>query len=318
MTRAMLVLLAMVAACSVARAQGYPNRPLRIVVPAAPAGATDILSRILSFKLYESWGQVVQVDNRPGGGGIIASELVAKAAPDGYTLLMASTSHVTNPTLQGKLPYDTLNDFAPVSMVAVVPGVLLVHPSLPVHSVAELIAFAKRRPGELDYGSAGSGSATHLGGMLFSAMTGVILVHVPYKGGAPALNDLLGGRVSLMFGSVASSIAHIRSGRVRALAVTSARRSAALPHLPTMAEAGLQDYEATAWFALFAPAKTPGAVINKLNSEVVAALQSPDVKERLHAQGAEIVPGEPGQLGDYVRSEIAKWEKVIRKVGGVR
>ncbi|MBX9812208.1 MAG: tripartite tricarboxylate transporter substrate binding protein, partial [Burkholderiales bacterium] len=266
-------------------------------------------------KLYESWGQMVQVDNRPGAGGIIGSEIVAKAPPDGYTLLMAFTSHVTNPSLQPKLPYDTLSDFAPVSMVAVVPSVLIVHPSLPVWSVKELIVFAKRRPGELNYGSAGTGSATHLAALLFSSMTGIIMEHVPYKGGALALNDLLGGQVSLMFGSAASSMAYIRSGRLRPLAVTSAGRSAALPQLPTMAEAGLPGFEAMAWFALLAPAKTPGAVINKLNSEVVAILQHPDMKERLHGLGAEVMPSSPAALNDYIRAEIVKWGKVIRQLG---
>lgn len=300
---------------SAAQAQNYPSRTVRIVAPIAPGGAADILSRVIAQKLYESWGQMVQVDNRPGAGGIIGSEIVAKAPPDGYTLLMAFTSHVTNPSLQPKLPYDTLSDFAPVSMVAVVPSVLIVHPSLPVRSVKELIVFAKRRPGELNYGSAGTGSATHLAALLFSSMTGIIMEHVPYKGGALALNDLLGGQVSLMFGSTASSMAYIRSGRLRPLAVTSAGRSAALPQLPTMAEAGLPGFEAMAWFALLAPAKTPGAVINKLNSEVVAILQHPDMKERLHGLGAEVMPSSPAALNDYIRAEIVKWGKVIRQLG---
>jgi len=315
MKRAVVVLIAMACALSAAQAQNYPSRTVRIVAPIAPGGAADILSRMIAQKLYESWGQMVQVDNRPGAGGIIGSEIVAKAPPDGYTLLMAFTSHVTNPSLQPKLPYDTLSDFAPVSMVAVVPSVLIVHPSLPVWSVKELIVFAKRRPGELNYGSAGTGSATHLAALLFSSMTGIIMEHVPYKGGALALNDLLGGQVSLMFGSAASSMAYIRSGRLRPLAVTSAGRSAALPQLPTMAEAGLPGFEAMAWFALLAPAKTPGAVINKLNSEVVAILQHPDMKERLHGLGAEVMPSSPAALNDYIRAEIVKWGKVIRQLG---
>lgn len=315
MKRAVVVLIAMACALSAAQAQNYPSRTVRIVAPIAPGGAADVLSRMIAQKLYESWGQMVQVDNRPGAGGIIGSEIVAKAPPDGYTLLMAFTSHVTNPSLQPKLPYDTLSDFAPVSMVAVVPSVLIVHPSLPVWSVKELIVFAKRRPGELNYGSAGTGSATHLAALLFSSMTGIIMEHVPYKGGALALNDLLGGQVSLMFGSAASSMAYIRSGRLRPLAVTSAGRSAALPQLPTMAEAGLPGFEAMAWFALLAPAKTPGAVINKLNSEVVAILQHPDMKERLHGLGAEVMPSSPAALNDYIRAEIVKWGKVIRQLG---
>lgn len=303
-------------ACSLpAQAQNYPSRTVRIVVPIAPGGASDILSRLVAQKLYESWGQVVQVDNRPGAGGIIGSEIVAKAPPDGYTLLMAFTSHVTNPSLHPKLPYDTLNDFAPVTMVAVVPSVLLVHPSLPVRSVKELIAFAKRRPGELNYGSAGTGTATHLAALLFSSMTGIVMEHVPYKGGVPALNDVLGGQVTLMFGNMASSMAYIRSGRLRPLSVTSVRRSAVLPQLPTMVEAGLPGFEAMAWFALLAPAKTSGTVVNKLNSEVVAILQHPDIKERLLRLGAETMPGSPAELHDYIRAEIVKWEKVVKQLG---
>ena len=315
MKRAVVVLIAMACAFSAAHAQNYPSRLVRIISPAAAGGAADILSRVIAFKLSESWGQQVQVDNRPGAGGIIGSDVVAKAPPDGYTLLMAFTSHVTNPTLQPKLPYDTLNAFAPVSMVAVAPSVLVVHPSLPVRSVRDLIAFAKRRPGELDYGSAGTGTATHLAALMFSAMTGVIIEHVPYRGGAPALNDLLGGQVSLMFGNVASSMAFIRAGRLRPLAVTSARRAAVLPRVPTMAEAGLPDYEALAWFALLAPARTPGQVINKLNSEVVAILQHSDMKERLQALGIELMPSSPAELNDYIRAEIVKWDKVIKQLG---
>ncbi len=307
--------MAMVCAFPAAQAQNYPSRTVRIIVPIAPGGASDILSRLIAQKLYESWGHVVQIDNRPGASGIIGSELAAKAPADGYTLLMAFTSHVTNPSLQPKLPYDTLTDFAPVAMVAIVPSVLLVHPSLPVRSVQELIVFAKKRPGELDYASAGTGTATHLAALMFSAMTGVIMEHVPYRGGLPALNDLLGGQVSLMFGNLASSMTFIRAGRLRPLAVTSARRAATLPQVPTMAEAGLPGYEALAWFALLAPARTPGQVINKLNSEIVAILQHPDMKERLQGLGAEIMPGSPGDLNDYIRIEIAKWDKVIRKLG---
>ena len=315
MKRAVFVLIAMACAFSAAQAQNYPSRLVRIISPAAAGGAADILSRVIAYKLSESWGQQVQVDNRPGAGGIIGSDVVAKAPPDGYTLLMAFTSHVTNPTLQPKLPYDTLNAFAPVSMVAVAPSVLVVHPSLPVRSVRDLIAFAKRRPGELDYGSAGTGTATHLAALMFSAMTGVIIEHVPYRGGAPALNDLLGGQVSLMFGNVASSMAFIRAGRLRPLAVTSARRVAVLTQVPTMAEAGLPGFEALAWFALLAPARTPGQVINKLNSEVVAILQHSDMKERLQGLGIEVIPSSPAELNDYIRAEIVKWGKVIKASG---
>jgi tripartite-type tricarboxylate transporter receptor subunit TctC len=310
---AMLALIAPGAA--VVNADNYPSRTIRIVAPIAPGGGTDILSRVIAQKLYESWKQVVQVDNRPGAGGIIGSELVAKAAPDGYTLMMAFTSHVTNPSLQIRLPYDTIEDFAPISMVAVIPNVLLVHPSLPVRSVRDLIVFARARPGDLSYASSGTGTATHLAALLFSSMTGIVMEHVAYRGGAPALYGLLGGQVPMMFGNMASSMAHIRSGRLHPLAVTSATRSAALPNLPTMAQAGLPGFEAKGWFALLAPAKTPGQIINKLNSEVVAILQHPELKERLQGLGAEVTTSTPGELNDYIRSEIAKWGEIIKAAG---
>lgn len=300
---------------AIANPDNYPNRTVRIIAPIAPGGGTDILSRIIAQKLYESWKQVVQVDNRPGAGGIIGSELVAKAAPDGYTVMMAFTSHVTNPSMQSRLPYDTIEDFAPITMVAVIPNVLLVHPSLPVRSVRDLIAFARAHPGDLSYASSGTGTATHLAALLFSSMTGIVMEHVAYRGGAPALYDLLGGQVPLMFGNMASSMAHIRSGRLRPLAVTSATRTAALPNLPTMAQAGLPGFEAKGWFALLAPAKTPGRIINKLNSEVVAILQHPELNERLRGLGAEVTTSTPGELNDYIRSEIAKWGKIIKAAG---
>ncbi|MDH5534012.1 MAG: tripartite tricarboxylate transporter substrate binding protein [Betaproteobacteria bacterium] len=312
---ALTIVAAVLIAVPVALAQNYPSRTVRIIAPAAPGGATDILARILSAKLYESWGQIVQVDNRPGAGGVIGSEIVARAPSDGYTLLMALTTHVTNPVLQVKLPYDTLQDFAPVSMVAVVPAALLVHPSLPVRSVKELVALARARPGELDYGTSGIGTAAHLAALLFSSMTGIRMVHVAYKGGAPAIYDLLGGQISLMFGSTASGAPHVHAGKLHALAVTSPRRSPALPRVPTMVEAGLPDFEAMAWFALLAPARTPGTVINKLNSEVVAVLQRREVAERLKGLGAEVQSSTPGELDDYIRAEIVKWRKVI---GGLR
>lgn len=310
-----LVLAAALWMDGAACAQGYPARTVRIVVPIAAGGATDVLARILAQKLYESWGQVVQIDNRPGAGGTIGSEIVAQATPDGYTLLMAYTSHVTNPTLVPKLPYDTLKGFAPVSMIAVAPSVLLMHPSVPVRSVSELIAFAKRRPGDLDYGTAGNGTAAHLAGLLFASRAGVALQHVPYRGGALALYDLLGGQISLMFGNTASAVPQIRSGKLRALAVTSLRRVRALRDVPTVSESGLPGFEAVAWFALLVPARTPGTVVNKLNSEVVAVLQQRDIRLRLDGLGAEIRPSTPGELDDYIRGEIAKWRKVI---GGLR
>ncbi len=305
-------------ACAVAAsagAQNYPARTVRIVVPVSAGGATDVFARTLAQGFNEAWGPHFIVDNRPGAGGMIGSELVARAAPDGQTLLMAYTSHVTNPSLWTHMPYDTLRDFAPVAMVATVPSVLIVHPSLPVQSVRELITFAKRRPHELDYASSGIATAAHLAAVLFSQRAGLFLTHVPYKGGSPAIYELVGGQVSIMFGSLTTAHQHIRSGRVRALAVTSKKRNRAVPQVPTMEEAGVADYEALAWFALFAPAHTPGLIINKLNSEIDAMLNHRELRERFLAQGAEVTPSSPGELADRVRSEIVKWRSVIRAAG---
>jgi tripartite-type tricarboxylate transporter receptor subunit TctC len=296
-------------------AQSYPNRTVRIVVPIAAGGSTDVFARTLAAHFSEAWGQGVIVDNRPGAGGMIGSELVAKAPPDGYNLLMAYTSHVINPSLWTRLPYDTLRDFAPVTMVAQVPSVLIVHPSVPVKTVAELITFAKRRPHELDYGSSGVGTAAHLAAALFAQRAGLFLTHVPYKGGVPAMYELLGGQISIMFGSLATAIPNIRNGRVLALAVTSARRAVALPEVRTMAEAAMPGYEAIGWFALFAPAQTTGTVINRINTETVAMLNQREIRERFLAQGAEFAPSTSAELGERVRQEIVKWGQVVRAAG---
>lgn len=313
--RAVLLLGTVTGMIADAGAQHYPNRTVRIVVPISAGGATDVFARTLAIGYTEAWNQQVIVDNRPGAGGMIGSEMVAKAVPDGYTLLMAYTSHVINPALWTRIPYDTQRDFAPVAMVAVVPSVLIVHPSLPVRSVPELIAFAKRRPHELDYGSAGVGTAAHLAAVLFSQRAGLFMTHVPYKGGVPALYELLGGQISVMFGSLATAFPNIQNGRVRALAVTSAQRAVALPQLPTMHEAGIAGYEAVAWFALFAPAQTSGTVINRLNAETVAMLNHRDIRSRFLAQGAEVTPSTPGELGDRVRVELVKWAAVVKAAG---
>ena len=313
-----LPMLTCMLACTLAAAAGaqsYPSRTVRIVVPISPGGTTDVFARTLAIGYTEAWGQQVIVDNRPGAGGMIGSEMVAKAPPDGYTLLMAYTSHVTNPSLWTRIPYDTLRDFAPVAMVATVPSVLIVHPSLPVRSVPELIAFARRRPHELDFGSSGVGTASHLAAVLFSQHAGLHLTHVPYKGGVPALYELIGGQISVMFGSLATAFPNIASGRVRALAVTSAKRALASPQVPTMQEAGIPGYEAVAWFALFAPAQTSGTVINKLNAETTAMLSQRTLRERFLTQGAEIAVSTPGELHDRVRTEAAKWTAVIKAAG---
>jgi tripartite-type tricarboxylate transporter receptor subunit TctC len=300
------------AALPVAQAQVYPAKAIRLIVPAQIGSVTDVVARVLALKLAERWGQPVVVEDRRGASGILGSELVAKSAPDGYTLLMAYSAHVTNPALHAKLPYDTLRDFAPVSMIALVPSVLVVHPSLPARSVKELVALAEGRLDGLNYASAGGGSTTHLAGLLFNTMAGVSMVHVPYKGGRLALTELIGGQVSLMFGSMILSMPHVRTGKLRALAVTSANRSNAAPALPTIAEAALPGYEATTWFALLAPAKTSGQIVNKLNSEITSLLTLPDIRERMLFHGAEAHYRSSAELGDHIRREIAKWDKLIR------
>jgi len=293
----------------------YPSRPIRLVVPATPGGGTDILARIVALKLHEAWRQQVIVDNRAGGSGMIGSEIVARADPDGHTLLVSYTGHVTNPGLFAKMPYDTVRDFSPVAMVGVIPGVLVLHPSLPPQSVKEFIAYAKERPGKMNYGSAGEGSATHLATVLFNSMTGISMLHVPYKGSTPALADLLSGQLNLMFGNMASAMPHARSGKLRALAVTGTQRSAAAPELPTVAESGLPGYEAYSWFGMFGPAKMPPAVVNKLNAEVNSALKQPGVRERLTSLGADALIMTPRELGAYVETEIAKWGRIIKASG---
>ncbi len=295
--------------------QNYPQRPVRLIVPNMAGSATDTVARMVAQRLTEAWGYQIVVDNRAGASGMIGHELTARAVPDGYTLLMAYTSHVINPSLWTRIPYDTLRDFAPVAMVATVPSVLIVHPSLPVRSVSELIAFAKRRPHELDYGSAGVGTAAHLAAVLFSQRAGLHLTHVPYKGGVPALYELLGGQISIMFGSLSTAFPNIQNGRARALAVTSAQRAVAMPQLPTMHEAGIAGYEAVAWFALFAPAQTSGTVINRVNAETVAMLNQRDIRSRFLAQGAEVTPSTSGELGDRVRAELVKWAAVVKAAG---
>jgi len=313
MRKTCLLLAFSVATLPAAQAQVYPDKPIRLIVPASIGSVTDVIARVLGQKLTERWGQPVVVEDRRGASGILGSELVAKSAPDGYTLLVVNTAHVTNPARHAKLPYDTLHDFAPVSMIALVPSVLAVHPSLPARTVKELVALAGARLDGLNYASAGSGSATHMAGLLFNMMAGVSMVHVPYKGGRLALTELIGGQVSLMFGSMILSMPHVRTGKLRALGVTSAHRSTAAPGLPTIAEAALPGYEVTTWFALLAPAKTPGPVVNKLNSEIISLLTLPDIRERMLIHGAEVHHRSPGDLGDHIRREIAKWDKLIRE-----
>ena len=316
MLKALLVAGALLAGSLPASAQPYPNRPLRIVVPFPPGGGTDIGTRIVAQKLQEAWGQAVIVENKPGAAGIVGTELTAKSAPDGYTFMMGNIgTHAINVSLYKKLAYDPVRDFAPVSMVADLPLLLLVHPSVPANSVKELIALAKSQPGKLNFSSSGAGGSMHVAAELFKSMAGVDMVHIPYKGGAPAVADLLSGQVALSFSTVLETIQHVKAGKVRALAVTNDHRSIALPDLPTIAEAGLPGYQSISWLALFAPAGTPKDIVNKVSAESVRILKLPDVKERLLAQGAEPIGSTPEQLAATLAADIAKYAKVIRESG---
>jgi tripartite-type tricarboxylate transporter receptor subunit TctC len=296
-----------------AAAQGYPVKPLRIVVPFAPGGPNDILARVIGQKLAEVWGQQVIADNRPGGGTVIGTEIVTKSPADGYTLLMVSTSHTSNPALR-KLPYDPSRDLEPVILVAAAPNVLIAHPSLPAKSVKELIAVARSRPDQVAYGSGGAGTSTHLSGAMLAQMGGVRMVHVPYKGGGPATIDLLSGQITWMFGTLLPSMPHIRSGRLRALAVTSTKRTPVLPDVPPVADS-LPGFEASSWYGVSAPGGTPKDVVAKLNQEIARILNSAEMRERLSHEGAEVVGGSPEEFGRFYRAEIDKWAKVIRAAG---
>ena len=294
----------------------YPTKPIRIVVPFPAGGTTDILARAVAQRLTESFGQSVVVDNRPGAGGTIGAELVAKSAPDGYTMLMGTVgTHAINASLYAKMPYDHVRDFAPVVLVAGVPNVLVVNPAVPASNVQELIAYIKANPGKVNFASSGSGTSIHLSGELFKTMTGLAMTHVPYKGSAPALADLLGGQVQLMFDNLPSALPQIKAGRLRALGVTSAQRAPALPDVPTIAESGLPGYEASSWFGLLAPAGTPQDVVAKVNGEVARWLASPEAKEKLLSQGANAAGGTPEDFVRHIAAETAKWQQVVKASG---
>jgi tripartite-type tricarboxylate transporter receptor subunit TctC len=296
-------------------AADYPARPIRMIVPATPGGGTDILARLFAQRFAEAYSQQVVVDNRGGGGGIIGTELVARASPDGHTLLMAFTSHAINPGLYRKLPYDTLNDFAAIALAATVPNILVVHPGVPVRTVEELVAYVKARPGKVTFASSGTGSSSHLAGVLFARMAGLDMAHIPYKGGAPAQADVMGGQVTLTFANMQSAIPHVRGGRLRGIATSGARRSAAAPDVPTLDESGLKGYEANSWFGLFTAARVPAPIVTKLNAEVLRSLQVPEVKERMAAQGAEPIPMTAPEFGQFVRAEVTKWARVVKEAG---
>jgi tripartite-type tricarboxylate transporter receptor subunit TctC len=313
--RCALVLVPALLVAMPARAQTFPERPIRLVSPFAPGGGNDLVSRTLAQAMAKNFAQSIVVDNRPGATTIIGMELVARAPADGYTLVMSSSTLAINVTLYPKLPYDVLRDFAPVSLVATTPLILAVHPSQPVTTVAELIALAKAKPGELFFPSAGTGDAPHLAAELFNITAGVKLVHVPYKGAAIGIGDLVAGRLALMFGTSPTTLPHVRSGRLRAIAVTGLKRSAVMPELPTVAESGLPGYEAGSWYGILAPAKTPPAVVVRLTTEAATALQSSDVRERLKAQGVDAVGNTPEQFAVYIKQEIVKWAKVMQAAG---
>jgi tripartite-type tricarboxylate transporter receptor subunit TctC len=312
--RAVLFLLCALAVALPVRA--FPEKPVRFVIGFTPGGPSDILARAVGQKLAERWGQQVVVENRPGAGGNLAAEAVAKSAADGYTWLLGNNSILaTNHALYRRLPYDPVKDFAPVALVAVQPNILVVHPDVPVKSVADLVALARQSPGKLNYASSGAGAAAHLAGELFKTMAGVDIVHVPYKGAQPALTDLIAGQVQLMFATSASVIPYMKAGRLRALAVTTAQRSPSVAELPTIAEAGLPGFEATTWHGIVVPAATSRAVIEKINADVNAALKEKDLSERLAGLGAEVLTGTPGDFADYIAREIPKWTKVVKDSG---
>jgi tripartite-type tricarboxylate transporter receptor subunit TctC len=314
--RAACVLFAAAAMGTAAHAaQPYPARSIRYIVPQAPGGSSDTLARIVVARLSESLGQQVVVDNRPGATGVIGAELVAKAPADGYTLIQVATSHATNPALGVKLPFDTLRDFAPFTLLSQQPNVWIVHPSLPVRNIRELIALAKSRPGQIDFASSGTGGSQHLAGELLNVMAGIKLVHIPYKGSPPALIDVLGGRVPLMSSTLAPAMPHARNGKVRALAVTGAKRSSAAPDIPTVAESGLPGYEAIAWQGVLAPAGTPREVVQRLHAELVRVIAQQDARRMLAEQGYEPAGTSPEQFDAYIRTEIVKWSRVVKSAG---
>jgi tripartite-type tricarboxylate transporter receptor subunit TctC len=297
-----------------AAAQDYPTKPIRLIIPFPPGGSNDVVGRMVALQLGERLGRQVVVDNRGGAGGIIGTEAAAKSAPDGYTLLIISIAHAVSPWLY-KLQYDPIKSFVPVSILASGPNVLVVNPSLPVHSVPELIALAKQKPGELNYASAGIGSFQHLGGELFKLTAGVNIVHVPYKGGGPAMTDVLGGYTKIMFSSLVQTTPFVLNGQLRALGTSGSKRNAALPDVPTIAEAGLRGYEATNWWGVVAPAGTPPAIVEKLRSEIAAVQNSPQTKEQFAAQGADIVQMTSAEFGSFMEKEMNKWERVVKESG---
>jgi tripartite-type tricarboxylate transporter receptor subunit TctC len=316
--RRIVIALATLAVTGTALAQdtaGYPSRPVRMVIPFAPGGTADTVGRIVSDKLSMRLGKPVVLDNRAGANSIVGGEIVAKSNPDGHTILVVAAGFAVNPSLVKKLPYDTLRDFAPVGLAGIGPYLLVVHPSVPAKTVPELIAWAKARPGQVSYGSTGVGSPPHLSGELLRTMAGLDLVHVPYKGGGAALPDILAGRIQLFFGSVATFSTHIRAGKVTAIAMTTPKRSPAMPEIPTFDESGLKGYNVTGWYGILAPGKTPPAVVNRINRELQNVLADGETQKRFAQAGIEPAPGTPADFAALIRAEIPKWAKLMKAAG---
>lgn len=314
--RALAAALVFAALPAAAQAPAYPVKPVRIINPFAPGGATDQLARLMAQKLSELWGQSVVVENRPGASGAIGLEAVAKSPPDGYTLAIATqTTHAANPALFAKLPYDPVRDFAPLTLAGSTPLALMVQPSLPVTDVSSLIAYLRANPGKLTYASGGNGTSQHLTMELLKSMTGTFVVHIPYKGAGPALVDFLGGQTNIMFDNLPTAMPHVKSGKVRALAVSTAKRSALAPELPTMAESGLSGFDLATWFAFFAPAATPKEITTKIAADMQRVLAQPDVKERLLAAGVDVVGSTPEELARFQRAEMEKWARIVKDSG---
>ncbi len=311
-----LAMLAASATASTAIAQdAFPTKPVTIIAAFPPGGTVDLLARAAGAKLQEDWNQRVIVENRPGASGIIGSQAVAKAAPDGYTLMVVPITHVTNASLYSRLPFDPLADFTPISLLASQPIMLVVNPAQPIKSVGDLIALAKANPGKLNCASGGNGTSQHLACELFKSSTGVNIAHVPYKGNAPAMVDVMGGQVEMLFDQMATAVPHVKGGRVRAIAVTSAQRSPAMPEVPTVAESGVPGFETEAWFGLVGPAGMPGSVVEQIQQSFAKVLAQPQIKETLSAQGLTLIAGSPKEFGTFMRVELAKWAKVIKESG---
>jgi tripartite-type tricarboxylate transporter receptor subunit TctC len=295
-------------------AQAFPVRPVRIIVPFPPAGAVDILGRVVGQKLGDKWKQSVVIENRPGGGTVLGSDIVAKAPADGYSILLAVTSHAINATLVDKMPFDPVKDFAPLTLAAIAPNILIVSPSVPANSVAELVAHAKANPGKLNYGSPGNGSAMHLSGEMFKSAAGINVVHIPYKGTQPVLNALLAGEISYTF-DAGVSMQHVKAGKLKAFAVTSPKRAAIAPELPTMAEAGLAGFEAQSWYGFLVPAGTPAPIVDQLSQDINETLRDPEVRERLNRVALEPVGTSPAEFARYLQADIVKWGRVVKASG---